>query len=141
MQNSEQEIVGTSFEDAGVRLEAADNEDAWIEVDYREGWWKRKLMTEDSTAYEEMVEPYFLHCQACGTYDSPQMWSAGCQFCPTCELKWDSIGGWFEQTENGELPKPTTCPECDSVDVALEVFSPSKCNECGTEFDRNTVEA
>lgn len=76
------------FVDDGVcRVEDAENPNAWIEAEYRDGWVGRKLMVDDTTAYEEMIEPFYLKCRSCHRHDSPQMWTADSQYCPMCEIQ------------------------------------------------------
>ncbi|WP_135306325.1 hypothetical protein [Haloarcula amylovorans] len=133
--------VHGSIEDGVVRLEADDNDDAWIEAEYREGWVRRKLLTDDSDAYQQMVEPYYFRCRCCRRYLSTQRWGKGLPYCPGCEQQWYRIGDWFEQTAEGDLPEPTQCPECGSVDVDLEIFCPSTCNDCGSEFEKQETTA
>ncbi|UIP01727.1 hypothetical protein Hbl1158_16870 (plasmid) [Halobaculum sp. CBA1158] len=77
--------VGRCLDDGGVRIEDPDNEDAWIETDYREGWEKRKLMTGDGSAYSQMTAPYFLKCRSCHTHHPPIRWGKGSEYCPNCE--------------------------------------------------------
>lgn len=74
-----------TIDDGTCRIEDRENPDAWIEAEYREGWVGRKLMVEDKTAYEEMIEPFYLKCQSCHRHDSPQLWGAGSEYCPHCE--------------------------------------------------------
>lgn len=132
-----QAISGECLDDGGVRLEADGNSDAWIEADYREGWWRRKLLQNDKSAYEDMVEAFFLECQACHRYMSPQIWTEGSAFCPGCEMKFESIGSWFERTEGGIAPDGRNrCPDCGStnIDVGRIADYDSVCNECDKWF-------
>jgi len=70
-----------------------------------------------------------------------QRWGTGSPYCPGCEQRWRCIGDWFEATEDGELPEPTTCPECGSVDVDLGAIIASTCNDCSHEFDTTELSA
>lgn len=62
----------------------------WIEATYRENWWIRKIIEDDTgEAYAEMVEPFYLKCRACHRHHGPMFWSAGSPTCPACEQKLD----------------------------------------------------
>lgn len=126
-------IVGTGGD--LVELRSSENPDAWITAEYRDGWVKRKLLSDDADEYADMVHPYYYRCRCCREYHSTERWGADSRFCPWCEQRWQVIGDWFEQTEDGELPQPTACPDCESIDVDREIFGESTCNECGAAFD------
>ncbi|RLM32640.1 hypothetical protein [Haloarcula sp. Atlit-120R] len=133
-------VSGTAA-DGVVTLQDDDNDDAWIRAEYRDGWVGRKLMRDDGDAYADMVHPFYFRCRCCREYRTTERWGAGSPYCPGCEQRWHCIGDWLEATEDGELPEPTTCPECGSVDVELEILVPSTCNDCGTEFSREGLTA
>lgn len=95
--------------DGGCRVEDAENPNAWIEVEYRDGWVGRKLMVDDTTAYEEMIKPFYLKCRSCHRHDSPQMWTADSQYCPMCEIQIQNnipaAFGWFFGDDEPTPPK------------------------------------
>jgi len=124
-------IVGTAGE--AVELRSTENPDAWITAEYRDGWVERKLMNDDYD-YGQLVHPYYYRCQCCREWRSTERWPKDSPYCEWCQQRWSLIGEWFEQTQDGELPRPTTCPECGPVDVDRAVFDESQCNECGAGF-------
>jgi len=79
------DVTGTMVDEGGVRLQDSENDDAWIEADYREGWHKRKIMGDGD--YSEMVEPYYLKCRSCHRHRGPMLWGAGSPYCPDCEQR------------------------------------------------------
>ena len=128
-------IRGTVLDDGGVCLEADFSDDAWMKVEYRDGWVGRKLIADDGDDYEDMVHPFYFRCRCCRRYLPTGRWGSESQFCPGCEQRWHQIGDWFEATsDGGELPKPTVCPECSSTSISLAAVTPSVCNDCGHEF-------
>jgi len=81
-----------SLDDSGCRIEATDNDDAWIEAEYRDGWVARKLMNADGgEAYASMTHPYYQQCAHCREWQTTERWGAKSRYCPRCEM-------WYEIT-------------------------------------------
>lgn len=127
--------------DGVARLQDPNNANAWIEAEYREDWWKRKVMGRDAEEYRQMVHPFYQRCTFCREWYNTQRWGVDSPHCPMCEQWWDfCLGDWFERTEGGVPPEAANgvvCPECRStnVEVGRAADYDCQCKDCGEAFN------
>ena len=130
-------VRGVDLDGGAARLEDADNPDAWIEAEYRDGWVGRKLMS-DGDEYAEMTHPYYFRCRCCREYHETQRWGKGSQFCPHCEQRWEfGIGPMIGRIGDGVLLyQVDSCPECGSEDIRKGFIADydAECRDCGHGF-------
>lgn len=83
--HTEGQYHGELVEPGRSRIEDKQNPQAWIEAEYEDGWWQRKLMDEDPAVYQNMIHPYEMQCVFCREWWETQVWGYESSFCPRCE--------------------------------------------------------
>lgn len=84
-ESAKRRYQGSFTDENAMRIEDSENSDAWLEADYRDGWVERKLLTDDDSAYEEMVNPYYQQCIHCREWQNLDCWGVDSPYCPGCE--------------------------------------------------------
>lgn len=101
MDNEKSDSVVGQIDDGAARIEDPDNEDAWIEAEYRDGWVGRKLLGTGPETYKKMIHPYYLKCCRCLEIVDTQYWGINSPYCPGCEQYYEhafpmALAGLFD---------------------------------------------